>query len=44
MINTLVPAKDLERIRDEAWMNINHKNLVDYKKGMKVDPNTGEIH
>ena len=28
----------------DAWMNLNHKNLVDYKKGMKVDLNTGEVH
>jgi len=44
MINTPVPSKKLEEIRDSAWMNLNHKNLVEYKKGMKVDPNTGEVH
>lgn len=44
MINTPVPPKVLEKIRDDAWMNLNHKNLVDYKKGMKVDLNTGEVH
>ena len=44
MINTPVPPKKLEEIRDNAWLNINNKHLVSYKKGMKVDKNTGEIH
>ena len=44
MVNTLVPPQTLEKIRDDAWMNLNHKSLVKYKKGMKVDLNTGEVH
>ena len=44
MMNTLVPAHELEKIRDEAWLTTNKKNLTDYKKGMKVDKNTGEVH
>jgi hypothetical protein len=44
MINTPVPPEHLESIRNEAWLNINNKNLVSYKQGMKVDKNTGEIH
>jgi len=44
MINTLVPAHELEKIRDEAWLTTNKKNLTEYKKGMKVDENTGEVH
>ena len=44
MINTPVPPEELERVRDEAWLTINKKNLVSYKKGMKVDKNTGEMH
>ena len=43
-MNTLVPAHELEKIRDEAWLTTNKKNLTDYKKGMKVDKNTGEVH
>ena len=44
MLKTPVPADQLEQIRDEAWMSVNSKNLVNYKKDMRVDFNTGEIH
>lgn len=46
MINTLVPPRELEKIRDHAWETINKSNFTKYKKQMRVisDPHTGEIH
>ena len=46
MINTIVPPKELEEIRDRAWETINKSNFTKYKKSMRVitDPHTGEIH
>jgi len=38
MVNTLVSARELEEIRDDAWENINKKDHV-YKR-MNVRPNT----
>ena len=44
MFNTPVAPDKLEEIRDKAWLDINNKHLTDYKKDMKVDINTGEVH
>ena len=44
MINTIVPPSELEMIRDKAWEEINDHRYTDYKKGMIVDKNSGEIH
>ena len=44
MINTIVPPHELEKIRDKAWEEINDHLYTDYKKGMLVDKNSGEIH
>jgi len=34
MINTPVPAEELEAIRDHAWQSLNNREHVDYKKSM----------
>ena len=44
MKNTRVPAEELEAIRDRAWEDTNRPEFRNYKKGMIVDKNTGEIH
>jgi len=44
MINTPVPPKELEKIRDEAWQELNKPEFTNYKKDMVVDKNTGEVH
>ena len=46
MKNTLVPPRELEKIRDLAWETINRKNFTSYKKNMRVikDLHSGEIH
>ena len=44
MINTIVPPDELEKIRDKAWEEINDHRYTNYKKGMLVDKNSGEIH
>tara|TARA_Y100000296_G_C5134462_1_gene237417 strand:- start:421 stop:1182 length:762 start_codon:yes stop_codon:yes gene_type:complete len=44
MINTAIPPNELEKIRDRAWEEINDHRYTDYKKGMLVDKNSGEIH
>lgn len=43
MKNTIVPAKELEDLRDEAWSTMNKKDFIQYKKNMTVDMNLGEI-
>ena len=44
MINTTVPPKKLEEIRDKAWAEINSSKFMSYKQDMIVDSNSGEIH
>ena len=44
MKNTKVPAEELEKIRDKAWIDMNQGDFVKYKRNMIVDKNTGEIH
>jgi len=44
MKNTRVPPEELESIRDRAWEDTNRSEFRNYKKGMIVDKNTGEIH
>ena len=44
MINTPVGQKELERIRDKAWQELNNHEFTKYKKNMIVDKNVGEIH
>ena len=36
MVNTLVPAKELEQIRADAWEQVNNQEYVKYKKKMRV--------